>query len=348
MAMTRVARILYGIVFSVVVGCGPLPEYVWQAGMGQARLSRQGVPLARALRHPETPTHHRALLAEVPGITSFAVQNGLRVGKNYRKYVRLNRQYVVWFVSAAQPLAFEPKTWSFPIVGSFPGLGFFSYDEALAFRSQLKAEGYDVFIRGVSAFSTGGWFADPLVSSMLPDGPLGVGYLVNVLLHESVHATLLVPDQSTFNESIASFVADTITPDYLEQRFGKQSVERSLYLLQESRWQKRSIAMQEAYHQLQAVYEASDKTDQEKLIKKQEILLALETEWELSYFPNNASLSNSKTYGTGQQVFSALFARCHHDVSAFLRAAREGIAKAKEPQLDNFDDLIASQQCKTP
>src|SRR5690606_5007973 len=105
----------------------------------------------------------------VPHIKAYALENGLAISDNYDEFVALNRPYVVWFVNASHPLAFYPKTFWFPVVGSFPGLGWFDERTARRHAASLQREGWDVSVRGVRAFSTGGWFGDPIVSSMFTE-----------------------------------------------------------------------------------------------------------------------------------------------------------------------------------
>src|SRR5205814_2292022 len=96
----------------------------------------------------------------------------------------------VWVVSACEPLRFHSKEWGFLFVGSFPYLGWFDLENARRFRDELRAEGWDADLRGAAAYSTLGYFRDAVLSSMIPEGDEALGELVNVVLHESVHATL--------------------------------------------------------------------------------------------------------------------------------------------------------------
>src|SRR5206468_11910645 len=132
-------------------------------------------------------------------------------------------------VSACEKLRFQSKVWNFPFVGSFPYLGWFDLEDGRSFARELKAEDngkWDVDLRGAAAYSTLGWFRDPVVSSMIPEGKEALGELVDVVLHESTHATYYISGQAFFNESIASFVADKLTPFYLDAKLGKGSEEK--------------------------------------------------------------------------------------------------------------------------
>src|SRR4029078_3952588 len=134
-----------------------------------------------------------------------------------------DRPAAVWVVSACEQLRFRSKEWHFPIVGSFPYLGWFDLEQAKAFADELRAESWDVDVRGAHAYSTLGWFRDAVLSTMIPEGKEALGELVNVVLHESVHATVYIEGQAFFNESIASFIADRLTDHYLIQTRGNKS-----------------------------------------------------------------------------------------------------------------------------
>lgn len=299
-------------------GCGGL-RYVSQAAGGQLSLAWKARPIPDVLRDPKTPPRIRALLDEVAAIKKFGEASGLKPTENYRDYVQLDRPEVVYVVSASEPLRFKSKVWSFPIVGDFPYLGWFKLDEAKAFASDLEKEGLDVDLRGATAYSTLGWFRDALLSSMIPDGDEALGELVNVVLHESVHATLHVPSQAYFNESLASFVADRLTPVYLEKTRGPGSVEQAAFERAEARaerWRKR---LHEVYAQLAALYD-SPRPDAEKREEKARILRELKEELKARRDLNNATLVQYRTYGVGTAEFSALYDACGKSWQRFLEA----------------------------
>ncbi len=197
-----------------LTGCAGL-GYLLQAGKGQLEISNRAKPIDEVLKDERTPPRLKALLARIPEIKSFGERHGLKATSNYTEYVDLKRPAAVWVVSASEPLKFEPRRWSFPIVGSFTYLGWFDRKSAEEFGEELRKEGLDVYVRGASAFSTLGWFRDPVLSTMIGSGDTALGELANVVLHESVHATFYLKHQSYFNESLASFVADRMTPQYL-------------------------------------------------------------------------------------------------------------------------------------
>ena len=141
-------------------------QFVAQAARGQLEIMGRARPIEEVVRDPETPLRTAMLLAEIPAIREYGKSYGLTITRNYKKYSDLGerRPAAVWFVGGADPLQFRPVPWCFPIAGCFPGLGWFDEDDAVAFKLQLDAQGLDAVVRPAGAFSTGGWFPDPVVS----------------------------------------------------------------------------------------------------------------------------------------------------------------------------------------
>lgn len=296
-------------------------RYVAQAAHGELELMGRARPTSEVLADPDTSERTAFLLEESRVILRFAKAAGLDSQGNYGKYVELDRAQVVWFVTASRPLAFEPKIWRFPIAGSFPYLGWFEEDEARRFVAKLGAEGWDVRMRPVRAYSTGGWFPDPIVSTMLSTKDDAIGELAGVLLHELVHANILVKNQAVFNESVASFVGDALTADYLVGRFGEGAREVIQYHAEQAVDQERGARMAHAYAELDALYR-SKASDAEKRAGKERITAALQGDLRLARRPNNADLQAFRTYNAGQDAFAALLTACGHSWPRFLSAVK--------------------------
>jgi predicted aminopeptidase len=271
------------------------------------------------LQDETTPPRIKDLLAEVEPIKKFGESQGLKPTPNYREYVHLDRTAAVYVVSASAPLEFKAKTWGFPIVGSFPYLGWFDYDDARNFADGLRKEGLDVDVRGARAYSTLGWFRDAVLSTMIPPGPEALGDLVNTVIHESTHATLYIKGQSYFDESLAEFVAEKLTPVYFKVTARGDSPELNAYIDGEAEDRKITRGFHEAYEALEKVY-ASSKSDAEKLEEKAKILADTKTRLGFKRDINNATLIQYKTYNTGRLDFERLWASCSGDLRRFLGA----------------------------
>ena len=301
---------------------------------------RRARPIVRVASDPRTDARTRRLLWEVRRIKRYGEHVGLKATRNYEAYVALDRPAVVWVVSACRPLAFEPKTWRFPVVGSFTYLGWFGEADARTHAADLDEEGWDVYVRGAPAYSTVGWFRDPVLSTMLGRSPHAMGDLVNVVLHESVHATVYVPGQSPFNESVASFVADRLTLDYLAARWGPASDERSAYGTAERARAERVLRLHETYVRLQRLY-ASQAPSQDKLRDKHAILDALAAELSTERPINNAHLIQFRTYRTGEDAFARLLGRCRGDWGRFMAAVGQlGPADFGSDHRENLDSVL--------
>jgi predicted aminopeptidase len=325
------------LVAGSALGCGT-PGYLFQAAQGQLDLACRARPIQRAIDDPTTPPRVRKLLGEVASIKRYGIGYGLTPTKSYETYVALDRSRAVYVTTASEPLAFKPRRWRFPIVGSVPYLGWFDIDDANRYAAELAKEGLDVEVRGATAYSTLGWFSDPVLSTMLPEGPATLAGLVDVVLHESVHATVYVPGQSTFNESLAEYVSDGLTDEYLRDHglVGELIAYRSGKVQSDARRRR----MHETYKTLEALYASALPRD-EKLAKKKEILDALKAELGWRRTLNNATLLESRTYGSEVDKFAALFKQCG-SWERFWKAVREIEAGwFPQDQSPRFGDVLA-------
>jgi predicted aminopeptidase len=319
--------------------------YLYQAGKGQLRLLNRGKPLDDLAQDVRTDPALAVLLKKIPVIKSYGESQGLKATPNYREYVELGQDSVVYVVTVSDALAFKPEVFRFPIVGSFSYLGWFDRADALEFASKYEKQGKDVDVRGASAYSTLGWFRDPLLSSMIPQDKGAVSItafpeLVNVFLHESVHATLYIPDQSWFNESLASYVADILTERFFKEQGLLESDEYRGYLDQKGRGEKIQERMARAYQDLKTLYE-SGASDAVKVQEKGAYLNGLKTELGFKRAITNATLIQFKTYHPGDPGFGRIFERSGRDVRLFLKTL-SGLGRRSfpEPQMEHFESVL--------
>ena len=309
--------------------------YVTQAAIGQDDLNRRARDIDALVREERVDARMRRLLSSVVSMKRFGEAHGLKATKNYVKYVRVNHPAVVWVASAAEPLAFKSKSWTFPLVGSFTYLGWFKLDEARAFAAGLRKEGLDVDVRGAGAYSTAGFFEDAVLSTMVPPGKEAMGQLANTILHESAHATFFVHGQSTLNESVANFVGDKLGERYVTETLGPDAPETVAYLASERRNERRGKAMRAVYKELQALY-ASGRSDAEKLAAKAAIVDRLRTDLSYRRPINNATLIQSKTYNSGQDELAALLVTCGGDWPRFIQSLKR-LETTKHPKAQESD-----------
>jgi len=177
--------------------------YYMHLASGQWRVLRASRSIDDVLEDPATDPTLRSRLELVLEARAFAAELGLEVGDQYTSYVPWPDDRIVTSLVATRPGEIEPAGFRFPIVGEVPYKGFFERERAEAEAEALRTQGLDVCILAIPAYSTLGWFADPVTDPMLG---FGEHYLVETVIHELVHATVFFADAAEFNEGIASFI----------------------------------------------------------------------------------------------------------------------------------------------
>jgi predicted aminopeptidase len=199
----RPARLAVAVALLGLVGCGAdRVGYLLRAGWSEARILLRREPIESLLARPGLDPTLRERLTLVLRVRAFAAGLGLRVGDSYETFAAVDGDATVWVLAAAERDRLAPYTWWFPIVGRVPYRGFFTRDAAEAAGRSLAARDLDVDVRPAVAFSTLGWFADPVLSTVAAEPPVAVAETV---LHELFHATCFVPGAAGFNESAANF-----------------------------------------------------------------------------------------------------------------------------------------------
>ena len=195
--------------------------YLLRSAAYQADLLHKRVPLEDALRDPKLSDDQKRKLSLARDAKRFGESNlGLTRTRNYETFVQLERPYVSYVVHAAPKNELKPYLWKYPVVGKMPYKGFPYPEDAKEEADRLRAQGYDAYVRGVSAYSTLGWFRDPILSSMLDYKDWD---LVNTILHETTHATVFIRSESSFNERLATFVGNKGTEAYYAAKQGPGS-----------------------------------------------------------------------------------------------------------------------------
>jgi predicted aminopeptidase len=214
-----------GLCLGLLNGCAV--GFLWHVSVGQLKLLSRRQPVEEVLQQAALSEEEQDKLRLIMQVRQFAMkQLGLQVDDSYTTFVDVGGPYVTYNVSAAPKDALRPYVWWFPIVGRVPYKGYFNKEAALRQARKLEARDYDTYVRGVRAYSTLGYFADPILSSMLayPDFAL-----INTIFHELVHRTVWVKGRVSFNESLASFVAAQGVLVYLAEQHGADASPLQLY-----------------------------------------------------------------------------------------------------------------------
>ena len=249
-------------------------SYYAQAAHGQFSLLAQARPLDDWLADPATQPALKSKLQTVQEIRRFAVvELGLPDNGSYRSYAQLNRPFVLWNVVAAPELSLKARQWCFPIAGCVDYRGYYDQQAAQDYAAALRREGYDVQVAGVPAYSTLGWFDDPVISTFIqyPDGELA-----RLIFHELAHQTVYARDDTPFNEGFAVAVEELGLERWLAARHDTALTEAyQRYALRKREF----LALLDKYRaQLKDNYD-SDASDAVKRERKAAIFAALRAEY---------------------------------------------------------------------
>jgi predicted aminopeptidase len=206
---------------SAISGCSPF--YVMRAAYEEGKILWRREPISEFLERRDIDTNTKEKLALVLAARQYAQDTlKLNVGGSYSSYSYVDRPDLTYILTAAPKLELEPYTWWFLVVGRVPYKGYFSKEDAEAAAEDLRAAGYDTNIRTSAAFSTLGWFNDPLLGHLLRYDKVT---LAEVVFHELFHNTLYVKGAGHFNESVANFVGGHAAIEFFREKFGEGSAE---------------------------------------------------------------------------------------------------------------------------
>ena len=273
----------------------------------------------------------------------FAI-NGLKLREteNYKSFIDLKRPYVSWVVHAAYKWELKNYEWSYPFVGHMPYKGFFSEQEAQDEAQDMEKQGYDTLVRGVSAYSTLGYFTDSVLSSMLRYKDYD---LVDTIIHETVHATLYIKNNADFNERLAVFIGAKGTEMFYKKIEGPDSATLKNVELENADEQlfskfigSKIIELGDWYKHNQAKNEAErqEKFDQIKLDFTHQLGSQLKTKNYEKFKDqkiNNAYLGLYKTYNQNLDDFEKVFIKVDRDIFKFIELMKT-LEKSENPEQD--------------
>jgi predicted aminopeptidase len=319
------------------------PFYVIRAGFEEAKILSRRTPIEEVIEDPRTDAETRRKLQLVLQARTFAHGSlGLAAAKNYTTYSQLDRDTLAHVLSASPSDRFAAYTWWFPIVGRVPYKGFFSKKSAEKAAAKLRDRGYDTDIRPTSAFSTLGWFSDPVLSTMLKYDDVG---LLATIIHELTHSTLFLPSQVAFNESFANFVGDRGAVDYF---CGLEGEEGGRCKSARAQWNDDllfSHYLGILVPELEAVYDRTDLPLEERLRLRKEVHTRVQENFLTEFGPrlspgyqrlisrplNNARLVAVRLYYHRLDLFEAALQRHDQDLHATIQAIITAVRGSNDP-----------------
>ncbi len=243
--------------------------YLLKQGSYVLRYNSRAEKIQRLEREETVTKKEQALFTLVDEIRSYAVKEiGLKNNNNYTKYVQVDKNYLVDVVSASKKDRFEPYLWKFPLFGSFPYKGFFERDDAQKEARKLREMDYDVLVRKADAFSTLGFFSDPIYSYMTEYSEYT---LASLIIHEQTHATIYLKNKVQFNEELATFMGREGALSFIRNRYGEDSDYYKKVIAYRKDVETFYKIMHELYSRLDSLYN-SGKSRDEILQRKEQIL----------------------------------------------------------------------------
>ena len=335
----------------VAGGCASAGYYAQSIG-GHLDLMAKRRDVGALVDDESTPPDLKRKLERAKAIRTFAIEElALPDNGSYRNYVDVGKPYVTWNVIATPALSLEAETWCFPVVGCVVYRGYFDEADARAFGDTLARDGLDVTIAGARAYSTLGWFDDPILNTILFDAEYR---FAGTLFHELAHQRVFVANDSAFNESYAvtveregvrRWLASTAGPGMM-RAYDEENARREAFL----------ALVLSSRDKLKALY-ASSRDDADKLREKAAIFDALRQDYEKLkgtwggyagydlWFEddlNNAKLALLATYNVYVPAFERLLAEHGGDMESFHRAV-EALSELPKEQRDQELARLAAQ-----
>nr|WP_292771517.1 aminopeptidase [Mesorhizobium sp.] len=335
-----------------IAGCTSIPYYA-QSLEGHVTIMTARQDVAKLIENPSTSEELRKRMEDARAIRQFAIDElGLPDNRSYRSYVDIGRDAVTWAVFAAPELSLVPRTWCVPVYGCVPYRGYFSREKAVEFARELQGQGLDVYIGGVTAYSTLGWSSDPLLSTMFAQGETD---LAAVVFHELAHQRVYTAGDSEFNEAFAVAVETTGVRRWLRAAGDTAGLRR--YEADRKRRAEFIALVSRTREELARIYAGSGSVD-EKRDAKAKVIDRLRARYRQvrdgrwrgfrgydGWFDapiNNAKLAAVSVYSDQVDEFIRLFDLCSGDYTRFYASVQY---LGRLDKAGRFDALQLANRC---
>ena len=331
----------------VLTACTEIGYYL-QSAKGQIEIMASRDTVESLLNDDATPEKLRQQLLLAGEILDFARSDMLLNNDgSYEHYVDIERPHVVWNVVATPALSLSPETWCFPFAGCVPYRGYFEEENARRFAADLKAEGLDVFVYGVPAYSTLGWFDDPLLNTFIFEKDF---LLASMILHELAHKKLYVKDHTDFNEAFAVVVARKGVERWLNAQASSSLDDFRTFLGHQETY---FDLLQNSRQKLSETY-GSSLSDSEKLREKARIIGAfrqgfqemvagwggtINGTWLENGEINNANFASAHTYRKLVPALEALWSQSGEEPQRFFDQVNQLADLSIEERLERLEVL---------
>ena len=324
----------------------PLGRYLARAAWEEGRILRHRKPIAKLVKDTTIAPATRAKLLLVLEARAYAEDSlGLPAKDAFTQFTQLDRDTLLLVLSGARRDWLSAKTWWFPVVGRVPYKGFFEVDDARRAERDLARDGFDTYLRPASAFSTLGWFNDPVLSTMLNTDDVEV---VQTVLHELAHQYLFVPGHVGFNEAFANFVGRVAAIQFFCTREGGGPDTVKCIRAQE-RWrdfQRFSVFMDDFTSDLEQLYYDPNISFEDKVARREPLFEGAKARFETEVQPtfesitfssflttpmNNATLMGRVRYYNRLPDFQALLDAHEGDLTSAMEQLRAGVGSVEDP-----------------
>tara|TARA_R110000782_G_scaffold220177_5_gene307427 strand:- start:1696 stop:2766 length:1071 start_codon:yes stop_codon:yes gene_type:complete len=317
--------IILFLFIALISGCSTV-NYYSQSIQGQFEIIQKRQNIKMLLADNNLPDSQRQRLETILKLREFSInQLGLPDNNSYLSYADLERDFVIWNIFATEEFSLSPLKWCYLIVGCLDYRGYFSETDAKNHAVKLEAQGHDIFLGGVSAYSTLGWFDDPVLNTMLRWNDI---QLATVMFHELAHQQLYIKNDTEFNESYAEAVATIGVIKWLEQSPDKNLL--SEYMQSRSQ-EKQFISLVMKYKTVLDKLYRSETDKKQMLIQKKAVFQQMKGEyktlshhWKKDRYAhwfssglNNAKLAATVTYHQYASSFINIFNKLNKDLNRF-------------------------------